>query len=258
MNESQNVVTFRNRCNNYPYGVFVIDLINTLMVQEDLLVNAVNALDSAVYLRRLGEVLRTETLCYARLDSLYELLALLLIAFENILDLGICIGIEVAERKILKLLLYRPDSETMCNGSVDIHGFKRSITLFVERTVFQRADIVKPVRKLDDHYSDVLRHGKENFADILSLLLLLVKERYLAQLGNSVNEHCNVLTESLFQVVQSRRGVLDNIMQQSSADSIGVHAEFKQNIRNGKRVNDIRLTRGTLLSLMSLCRELIR
>ena len=87
VNESQNVVTFRNRCNNYPYGVFVIDLINTLMVQEDLLVNAVNALDSAVYLRRLGEVLRTETLCYARLDSLYELLALLLIAFENILDL---------------------------------------------------------------------------------------------------------------------------------------------------------------------------
>ena len=78
------------------------------MVQEDLLVNAVNALDSAVYLRRLGEVLRTETLCYARLDSLYELLALLLIAFENILDLGICIGIEVAERKILKLLLYCP------------------------------------------------------------------------------------------------------------------------------------------------------
>ena len=94
------------------------------MVQEDLLVNAVNALDSAVYLRRLGEVLRTETLCYARLDSLYELLALLLIAFENILDLGICIGIEVAERKILKLLLYCPDSETMCNGSVRYSWFQ--------------------------------------------------------------------------------------------------------------------------------------
>ena len=227
------------------------------MVDEYLAVDAVNALDSAVYLRRLSEFLGAETLSDTFFDSLDEGFTLFLFVFEDMLDLRVCVRIEVVEGEILKLLLYRHDTEAVSDRSVDIHSFKGGITLFVEGAVLESTHIMETVAELDYHNSDVLRHSKKYLADILSLLFLTAEDRYLAQFGDAVNEHGNVLTEAFLEVIKSGWSVLNYVVQEGSADSICVHTELEQYICNSERVYDIVLTGGTLLSLMSLSGEFV-
>ena len=73
----------------------------------------------------------------------------------------------------------------------------------------------------------------------------------------TVNEHRNVLTEKLLYLIERYIGVLNNIVEERRTDSIGVHSEFKQDISDRKRVGDIRLTRGTNLICVCLCRKFV-
>ena len=171
--------------------------------------------------------------------------------------LGVGEGVEETEGQVLELLLYRTYAEAVRYRSVDVHGLERGSPLLLYGTIFQRPHVVEAVCELDYHYSDILRHREEYLSDILRLLFLLGVRGDLAQLCDAVNEHRNVLTEALFEVVERGGSVLYNVMEQSRANGIGVHAELEQYIRDCERVYDVVLTRRALLSLMSLRREFI-
>ena len=71
------------------------------------------------------------------------------------------------------------------------------------------------VGKLDDDNTDILRHCHQHLAHILRLLLLLCKDRHLAELCNALNKVCNILAEFLLDILLGHIGVFNNVMQQS-------------------------------------------
>ena len=187
VDKTKHVVALRNGGDDDTDGILVVDLVDVLVIYKYLSVNAVNALYSAVYLGRLRELLRLEALSDTALDYLDECLALLLFVLEDILYLGVGIGVEVVESQILKLLFYGSDTESVSDRRIDVHGLESSVPLLFEGTVFQSPHIVEAVAELDYHNADILRHGKEYLTDILSLLLLLGGGGYLAQLCDTVH-----------------------------------------------------------------------
>ena len=62
MNKTENIVAFGNCGNNNTNCVLVVYLIDVLVSDEYFAVDAVNALYSSVYLRRLSKIFRLETL----------------------------------------------------------------------------------------------------------------------------------------------------------------------------------------------------
>ena len=69
------------------------------------------------------------------------------------------------------------------------------------------------VCQLDDNDADILRHRHKHLADILRLLLLLGKDRHLAELCNSLNKVCNILAEILLNILFRHIRIFDNIVQ---------------------------------------------
>ena len=252
VDQTKHAVAFVIGRDDHAHRVLVIDLVNGFVVYIDLFIDAVDALDAAVDLRRGDEILRLKALRDPLLDALDERLALLLFVVEQALDLRIGIRVKVIEREILKLLLHGCNAEPVCDRRIDVHGLKRRVMLLVDRAVLQGAHIVQAVGQLDDHDADVLRHCKQNLHDVFSLLLLLGKGRHLGQLCDAVHEHGNVMAEALLHILSGRGGVLDNIVQQRRAERIRIHSELQQDIRNGYRMNDIRLAGRADLSLMAL------
>ena len=242
MDETEYVIAFTDSCNDYSYCVFIVYFLDALVVDKHFAVNAVNALYSSVYLWRSCEFLALEALSDTFLDSLDESFTFFLVVFKDVLYLGISVRIEIVEGKVLKLLLYRHDTEAVSDRSVDIHSFKGGITLFVEGAVLESTHIMETVAELDYHNSDVLRHSKKYLADILSLLFLTAEYRDLAEFCNTVNEVSNVLTEALFKVVEGSVCILNNIVKERRTDSVCIHAEFKEDICYCQRMYDISLT----------------
>ena len=242
VDHAEHAVTFGDGRHDHTDRVFVIDLVYALVMHIDLFIDAVDALDSAVDLRRRHKIQRTEALRDAGLDRLNELLALLLVVLKQIFDLLIGIRIKEVEGKVLKLLLHGGDAEAVRDRRIDIHRLKGGVVLLVQRTVLQCAHVVQTVRELDDHDADVLRHREQDLHDIFRLLLLLAEGRHLGQLCHAVHQHRDIVAEALFHIVQRRGGVLDHIVQQRRAERVGIHAELQQNIRDSDRMHDIRLT----------------
>ena len=242
VDKSENIVTFCNSCDDDTYSILVVDLVDVLVSDENFAVDTVNALYSAVDLRRLSEILGLEAFGNALLDDFDKGFTFFLLIFENTLDLVVSIGVKIMESKILKFLLDSSDTETVSDRSVDIHSLQSDISLLVHWTVAESTHIMETVGKLDNHYTDILRHGKEYLSDIFCGLLLFGRCRYLAEFCNTVNKQCNVLTKSFFQVIEGGIGILYNVMEQGSTDGIGIHAEFKEDVCNCKGMDDIILT----------------
>ena len=88
-------------------GGFGWSNINGFMVDVQLFINAIYTLNASVNLWRRHKIQRTDSLCNPRLYPLDERLALLFFIFEQALDFRICKRIQIIERPIFQLLLYR-------------------------------------------------------------------------------------------------------------------------------------------------------
>ena len=257
VNQTEHAVAFIVGRDNDTHCVFIVDLSNVLVIDIYFFIDAVDALDTAVDLRRRDKILVAEALCDAGFDAFDERFALLFIVVEQLFDILIGIRVKVIERKIFQLFLHGSDAEAVRDRRIDIHRLKCRVVLLVCRTELQRPHIVQTVGQLDDHDADILRHGKQDLHDILRLLLLLAEGRDFGELCHTVHEHRNIMSKTLFYIVQRGGGILDNIMQKRRTERIGIHTEFQKDIGNGHRMDDVRLARRTHLPLMTLCRKLV-
>ncbi len=174
-------------------------------------------------------------------------MTVLLVKQQSVLDLLVADGIEVLQRAILKLLLDGFDTEPMCDRRVNLHVFNRLIASLLLGHTIHSPHIVQTVRELDDNDADIIRHSDKHFADILRLLLLAGGIRYFRDFGNAVYQLGNVAAELLADLVKRYYGILNNVVEQSAANAVGVESQLRDNAGDRGRVQNIRDSRNPSL-----------
>ena len=146
----------------------------------------------------------------------------------------------------------------MCERRVDLHSLARLLDAALLRQGCQGSHVVQAVGKLDEDDPDVLGHGYEHFAQIVTLRLGHRLELDLPQFRHTVDELRDLVTEALANLFDRGFGVFDSVVQQRGFKGGGVHVEFGENQRDLDRVIDERLTALAHLTLVREMCEVIR
>jgi len=88
---------------------------------------------------------------------------------------------------------------------------------------------VKPVCKFDNNHPDILCHGEEHLAQILSLyfkLILGVTE--LSQLRDAVHEESNFLAEFFRNIIQRHCSIFHCVMQHARNNRFLIHLKIRK------------------------------
>ena len=169
---------------------------------------------------------------------------------QQALQLLVPLVIQVVKGAVLQPPLQLPDTEAVGQRRVDFEGFLRDTPPPLDGERLQRADVVETVAQLDQHHSDVLRHGQEHLAEVFGLLFLQRFPGNPCQLGHTVNEERDLFAESGLDLAERERRVLGNVMEETGGDGRAVQAQLRQLQRNGERMLDKRLTRPPELAIV--------
>ena len=256
MDHTQCRITVFDRFHQNTYSKQIIDLIQCLILVDHLFINAEEMFHSSLYIcLDLGIV---HVLFDFRHDGLYIFLTGTLLLCNLGYQIIIDIRLQIFQRQIIQLDLYFRNTKTLCNGRIDVHGLSCFFLLLFRLHVFQSTHIVKPVRQLDEDNADIFCHCKEHFSQVLCLFIhFICGIAQLTQLGDSIYQQCHLITKFLCQVFCSHRCILYHIMKKTCCNTFLIKLQICQNNCHTKRVNDIRLTGFTHLSVMGLFCHLV-
>ena len=244
MDEAQRVVTLRHILEDDTHGVDVVDLLEVLILHVHLAVDAVDALDAVADGGLLDAVFR-QMLGDGVADRVQELVAVLI---QQVADGLVAHGVQVVQAAVLQFLFDIADAQAVGNGGVDLHRFQGLIAALLLRPGIAGAHIVQPVAQFNDHHADVLAHGQQHLAQVLSLAVLDVGEFDLGQLGNAVHQQGYVRAEFLLDLGHRDGGILGHIVHQGGGDALAVHAQLHQDGRHRQRMADVWLAAAAALT----------
>ena len=121
--------------------------------------------------------------------------------------------------------------------------------------MLERAHVVQPVGQLDQDDADVVHHREHHLAEALGLLLLLRVEGDARDLGETLDDVRDVLSEVLLNDLARRQGVLENVVQQPGDDAREIELEVGKDEGDGQGMRQVRLAGRACLSLVLLGRE---
>jgi len=124
---------------------------------------------------------------------------------------------------------------------VDLERLLRLLHLLLLSEVLDRAHVVEPVGELDQDHAHVLRHRHDHLAVVLCLRLLAALEADPGELGDALDERCDVRPESGSELVEVGIGVLDHVVQQRGGNRLLVEVELGADQGDAERVVDERL-----------------
>ena len=133
--------------------------------------------------------------------------------------------IEMLERQVFQLPLDVCQTEAVCERGIDVQRLPCQALLLLLRQVLQRAHVVEPVGKLDEHDADVIDHRQEHLAVILRLRHLMALED-VRDLRCPVNDLCNGVSELLADVLDLVLSVFGNVMEQCSCHGDVIQRDF--------------------------------
>ena len=164
-------------------------------------------------------------------------------------------GVKVVQSCVFKLLFDLLDTETVCERRVHVHGFKSRNASFCLGLCVKSPHIVKSVAELNENDSDILRHCKKHFSDILDMSFFLIDNVDILDFCQSVHQHGNIRTEKAAQLVKAGlfTAVLNGIVQKCGTDRIRIETERKHDLRYGDRVDDVWVAAVSELSLVKGC-----
>jgi len=193
-----------------------------------------------------------------RLDG--GLLAAGLVLQDLGLQVGVLVGQGVAEREVLQLALELPHAQARGDGRKDLQGFLGDPGLLVRAQRPQGAHVVQPVGQLDQDDPQIASHGQEDLAQVLGLGRLLGERlggiprlagRDRGQLGDPVHQHGDFFAEVFAEVFQRGPGVLHDVVQEGGRQGGGIQPIGGQDVRHLHRMEDVGLSRGAELPLVS-------
>ena len=256
MDDAQRRVAVGNLVDQHAQRVDVVDLLELGALALHLSPDAADVLGPA---RDVGlDAGLLERLVEHDHGSLDERLALAPMRLELLGQAPVGLGLEHLEGQVLELPLDLPDAQPLGQRRIDLGSLARNALLLLGRQGRDRAHVVQPIGQLDEHDADVLRHRQQHLANVLGLLLLVAAGTELGQLGDAVDECCDLRPETLLDVGQREVGVLGHVVQQRGLDGFRVEAEVGQRARDRKRVADVRLAAHPALGAVRLDGELPR
>ncbi len=125
----------------------------------------------------------------ARGDARHLVAATLLELGEALGDALIGFRLELLEGEQLHLAHELVHADALRERRVDVHRLAGDPAALVGiLDVMERAHVVQPVGKLDQQHADVVRHGEQEFTQILGRALVFGLRLDLGELGDSVDE----------------------------------------------------------------------
>ncbi len=177
-------------------------------------------------------------------------------AFDSPAQRAVGVGVDVAEGEVFKLAAQLAHAEPVRERGVDVQGFAGDAFLLVGPQRAERAHVVQAVGHLDEHDADVRDHGQQHLADVFGLVVFLVGELDLVELGDAFDDVRDLLAEAPGDLGRGHVGVFDRVVQQAGGDGGGVHLHLGEDLADFQRMNDVRLARRALLALVLLHAEL--
>jgi hypothetical protein len=185
-----------------------------------------------------------------RTDLGQEFLLIAAGAFECALDDAIALGIEALEAKVLELQLHGVQPEPFGHRRVNVECFARDLAALGGRQRFDRAQVMGAVGELDQDHAQVAHHREQHLAEVLRLRLLAILETDLVQLGNTVDDFCDIVAEARRDIRLGDRRVFDDIVQDGPDDGVRIQMQVGQDDRGGHRMRDVGFARNARLALM--------
>ena len=171
-------------------------------------------------------------------------------------DRFIRFGFELREGERLHLLHELVHANPLGERGVDIHRLLRNPPpLFGLGDVMERAHVVQAVGELDQQNADVVRHGKQEFAQVLGGALVLGLRLDLGQLGDAIDQSRDVAAEQARDLFGRGDRILDRVVEDRGGDRLVVEPQVGEDARHLDRVAEIGVAAGALLGAMRLHRE---
>jgi len=114
--------------------------------------------------------------------------------------------------------------------------------LLLGRKKTERAHVVQPVRKLHHNDANVVDHGEEHFADILSLPRLGSEQIQAADFRDAFDQAGDVRTKPLHDSRRGNAGVFHYIVQQGGAKRRNVQLHVRQDVRHFEGMREVRVS----------------
>src|SRR6266498_296030 len=162
---------------------------------------------------------------------------------------------QVTECQVFQLSTKFAHTQPMRYGSIDIHRLLSDKFSLVSAQVLQRAHVMQPIRKFDEHHAHVINHRQEHLANVFRLLLLTRDIADLGNFGESIHQVSNLFAEILTDCLEVDKGVLHDVMQQTSCHRHFVQIHFGKDVGNLEWVNEVGFTRRSFLPLVFACGE---
>ncbi len=167
------------------------------------------------------------------------------------LDIGIGLGLLVAQPDVLQLGLDAVETQTVRQRNKDEHSLGEDLVPLVLRHMLNGAAVVQAVGQLDEHHAHVVIEGEEDALEVFGLKTLLGNVRsvglllgiqHVLDLGKAVYQRGNLVSKVVPDVFHGIVRVFHHIVQKGGRDGLVAQANVVyHNLGHGNGVQHIRL-----------------
>lgn len=145
------------------------------------------------------------------------------------------------ETQFLQLPIRRIQAEAVRDRGINLHRLAGNAAPLLRRHVVERAHVVRAIGQLDENHAHIARHREQHLAEALGLRLLAALEFEFVQLGQAVDQFCDLGAELLGQFALGHALVFDHIVQQRCHDRLHIQLPARANLCHGHGMRDVRL-----------------
>ena len=151
------------------------------------------------------------------------------------------------KRQVLELFTKTVNSQTFCDGSIDLKRLSRNAPGLVRPHHAQRAHIVQAISQFDENHAHIPCHRQDHFSKTGGNRLFPGAEIKMSQLGHTIDQLGNLIIKNFLDFSLRCRRIFDDIMHHRRHQALIVEPHSCQNISDGNRVIDIGLARHAFL-----------
>ena len=118
--------------------------------------------------------------------------------------------------------------------------------------MLERPHVVEPVRQLDYDDACIMRHGEQQLAIVLDLLLGVRAECHLTDLGDTIDDVGDFFTQLGAQVFQADECIFDNVMHQRGNNRRRIEMKIRDDLRDFYAMRNVLFARRAFLARVRL------
>ena len=159
-------------------------------------------------------------------------------------------GFTVLEPDVLHLRLDAVQAKAVGQRDEEEHRLAENLVPLILRHELDGSHVVEPVGQLDQDDAHVVVEGHQDTPEVFGLeahavrqvLVLVVVVQGCLDLGQTVDQRCDLLAEETFDVLHREVSVFHYVVEQGGADGLAAQTDFvDDDLGHGDRVQDIGL-----------------